>query len=477
MVICNENHKIQGLMMMYIRVYIWRALPLGLAILVFLAWVIYIDSPTDHTTPVLSLTPVIYITHSLKFIQTEEQSNRSFLDFGENTEDYDIVGDSNLIYSPLENGIEITNTLDIHKENIMYNKTYYPIQDRLKTAKIMNIQHKNITSYLIANISFIKDILPNSLQNDNSTSSQNVTSGNASGFDKLNFASTWTQVLEHRQQRVVEVCRQHKRQLKRIWGYGNLLYDTKHHLAYCRTAKAGTTWWLGSLLRWAGVSTAGLTPDTIHQISNQVFPPLDAKNIKVQMNANMFIFLAVRHPFTRLVSAYRDKIFSGYRKDLYSQMINAYGKNDTKQGSISGVADPSEDNSNVPTFREFALFAAQQVNHCAMVPNSACMLDIDVHWRPSHDRCAPCNVHYDAILKLETFDSDERYIKMITGMPSNKDDGNSSVQNSQSFKTGHSTEDLTTQYFRGLTPDEVNRVVQAYHYDFLLFGYDPHLYY
>lgn len=53
-----------------------------------------------------------------------------------------------------------------------------------------------------------------------------------------------------------------------------------------------------------------------------------------------------------------------------------------------------------PTFREFVLFASDQVLQCLGRARPSCLQKVDIHWQPHHDRCAPCNIKYDLILKV-----------------------------------------------------------------------------
>lgn len=50
-------------------------------------------------------------------------------------------------------------------------------------------------------------------------------------------ASHWSKVMHTRQQRIEEVCSRHRKILRRFLNHNRLLFDTRHHLAYCRNAK------------------------------------------------------------------------------------------------------------------------------------------------------------------------------------------------------------------------------------------------
>lgn len=338
--------------------------------------------------------------------------------------------------------------------------------------------------------------------------------------------SAWGSVMTKRLARVKRVCQQHYLSLKRFSFLNKFTYDTQHHLAYCRNAKTGTTSWLGHLLEWAGVEISNMTPYEIHEAANQAFPALPSKDAAQEMQHLPITFTVVRHPFTRLVSAYRDKMPEKYKKDLQMRMISKYrvhqrnismSDNDITlgiskfsnkiQNLVSELKNASVNNvlsskafdtlstketsayryhqtikgallaqndsreialdASIPTFREFVLFVSDQVLKCSSDVSFQCFNEIDVHWQPIFNRCAPCDIHYDVIAKTETFSEDEEYLSELMGLPLH------STGTAKLHSRDPSTASLTKKYFSTLSQHERERVVNAYFYDFLLFGYSP----
>lgn len=102
----------------------------------------------------------------------------------------------------------------------------------------------------------------------------------------------------------------------------------------------------------------------------------------------------------RLVSAYRDKIAGDkgyYKEKIWPAILGKYRKGTTNKT----MADNPQ-----PTFREFALFASDEVLQCLGGAEPSCIMAINVHWQPHHDRCAPCNIKYDVIVKVSLNRSD-----------------------------------------------------------------------
>ena len=91
-------------------------------------------------------------------------------------------------------------------------------------------------------------------------------------------------------------------------------------------------------------------------------------------------FLFVRHPFVRLVSTFRDKIIKSQYKNFRTRVHYT---------------------NNLPEEKMFR-------SYIAMIMNGKFGEDphIDFYWR----QCNICNINYDVIGKMETFDTDMKYV-------------------------------------------------------------------
>ncbi|KAK3868677.1 hypothetical protein Pcinc_025954 [Petrolisthes cinctipes] len=270
----------------------------------------------------------------------------------------------------------------------------------------------------------------------------------------------WKNVMLKRKKRVTQICEENYLTLKRFHIDNLFTIDTKHHLAYCRNAKAGTTTTLGYMLKLAGVNITGKSPHWIHSKANKLFPRPNIKTVMRELNGQAVSFLIARHPFTRLVSAYQDKILSAGYQNVKKNIAKKYHKGETdtslpskrlsEEKSITLVHNQesivrnittnlnsneplSAENMtsfqfdsnttiqnmkpggfNQPTFREFALYVADIILKCSSkMPGATgtCMRQINVHWRPLHERCAPCDIKYKVYAKMETFEQDIQYLK------------------------------------------------------------------
>ena len=135
--------------------------------------------------------------------------------------------------------------------------------------------------------------------------------------------------------------------------------------------------------------------------------------------------MVVRHPFERILSAYRDKLEDlsrdieareGYYYTTYGKHIVAEYRDPRDRANMTGVLEPS--------WREF-------VTYLLNTPATK----YDKHWMPMWMLCSPCIIRlswsndkslpgvfthpfprYDAISKMETFSEDTQYILQQAGL-------------------------------------------------------------
>ena len=148
-------------------------------------------------------------------------------------------------------------------------------------------------------------------------------------------------------------------------------------------------------------------------------------------------FLISRHPFTRIASAFRNKLQSGTRTGEY--FIKEYGRviSSSSRGSWK-AGDPD------PTFPEF-------IKYLIKIP----IQYFDEHWMPISLRCRVCQLSYDYILHYEDLQSDwalllrDLNIKEDISLP---------------------WEDITI-YYQNISRDDMDSVYKKDEADFLMFGY------
>ena len=173
---------------------------------------------------------------------------------------------------------------------------------------------------------------------------------------------------------------------------------------------------------------------------------------------NYFTFTIVRHPLDRLISAYPDRILNGCtdQAKLHFPAIFHLTRSNLLTLGISVLYNKITNCIDTfPTFEEFIRF---------VIVNP----DGDLHWMPYHQHCSPCQIEYDAIIKLETAVQDQEYVLKQSMMDQYL---NLSYQHHRQ-RNDVQTEDLRLQYFSNLTCLQFDELTKVYSKDFRLFTYD-----
>lgn len=190
-------------------------------------------------------------------------------------------------------------------------------------------------------------------------------------------------------------------------------------------------------------------------------------------------FIIVRHPFERLLSAYRDKLQYALPHTFHQKLGNmivrkfrkalTYERGDNTHHPLMNTAHHAYLQSKSkkvgtrwPTFSEFVEFLLFESGHDS---------DLDMHWTPIADFCTPCQVRFDLILKFETLDDDQRYLIDKAGLsalikPEHKNSG----------KGQKNTNELLMNYYGQLTKSQVKGLYQVFRHDFEIFDYSPQEY-
>ena len=192
--------------------------------------------------------------------------------------------------------------------------------------------------------------------------------------------------------------------------------------AYCSLPKSGS-----SSIRRILHRASPMSPS-----KQNIWSGIDSARKRNIFNRTRGSFFFVRHPFTRLVSCYREKILA---------------RNWGRQAKV------------VTTFRNFIVYNL----HKDKMANR--------HFDPAWKQCDVCNVHYDVIGKVETFDEDIKSVFKITGL--NRTDFKSKVRSTKHLKKMTSDEEAK-EIFRNRLPQRLVQILYAkYRFDFEAFNYEP----
>ena len=212
----------------------------------------------------------------------------------------------------------------------------------------------------------------------------------------------------------------------------NLLVLKERNLVWCPVFKSATSTWMTFLVKLSSLSdsekSAKLKKLDAIGLGRSVAPRLTKTAWNQWLNKihkehkNEIKFTIVRHPFERLVSAFREKLERSkfgnpnYMKDIKSEIRMKYRKKylekfgaeslskENNYGALvtvdtkSGLRSPSD-----PTFWEFVQWFVTNNHHLS-----------NEHWIPVMNFCSVCQTGYDYIVKFEDLATEnELFLKEI----------------------------------------------------------------
>lgn len=139
----------------------------------------------------------------------------------------------------------------------------------------------------------------------------------------LAFSYPWLEQIA-RQEQLLSICDNVKHSQISHSQLDHILIDHQHKLLYCYVPKVACTNWKRVLMVLTGRSNASNLVDIpatlAHNVNSSLsLPELNAIDAQNCLN-NYVNFLMVRHPFERLLSAYRNKFESSHPSAKYFQV-------------------------------------------------------------------------------------------------------------------------------------------------------------
>ncbi|XP_071950640.1 carbohydrate sulfotransferase 11-like [Antedon mediterranea] len=264
------------------------------------------------------------------------------------------------------------------------------------------------------------------------------------------FMKRYSLIHAKRAKHTNEMCSRHGKRLAKMKGKPRLLVNEKHKLVFCQTPKVGSTSWCRIMLvlsEYMNYTQAmNLTTEEVsdawkkHVPSLYTFPVSKQKHILATYTKFMF----VRHPFTRLLSAFTDKM-------------------KTKDGKYQRGADKIIDKIKAHRYDENATEKVEFVDFINLVVSN---VYTDLHWSDMYKICRPCNIHYDIIGHFEDMSNDAKYILTLSNVTSV-----GFPEPSKSHVTYSSDNDKIFKAFSTLPVSMLADLYYKFKYDFTLFDY------
>jgi len=255
----------------------------------------------------------------------------------------------------------------------------------------------------------------------------------------IGWKDSWQEIQHERKQRVLDTCSKYpelQRQKIESW---NFFYAPEYALLYCSMGKCGSTTMFLTTFRqilvgeeYTDYAKGSKEKDQARDETGTIF-----HNVSLAME-NLYekdttSFVIVRHPFERIVSAFR---------------------------WVEDVKDLS--------FQEYLSLIIKESEQCKDTK-----LCINIHWRP-FSTCSPCMINYSVISKFESFEEDRSGLHSMIGLPYK---GKEHYHDEKTLsESAMSTADWTKQFFSNVTLETKQKLREIYKYDFELYDYDQFLY-
>ncbi|XP_006822516.2 carbohydrate sulfotransferase 11-like [Saccoglossus kowalevskii] len=224
-----------------------------------------------------------------------------------------------------------------------------------------------------------------------------------------------------------------------------LLYINKYQIAYCQIPKVGITNWKRIILVLMGYnSTVGINH---HVINLRGFPSI-SKDESRKRHCTSFLF--VRHPFQRLLSAYRNK----FEIPDYYDIAEEIGRKIVShlRPNASASVKNSWKNVTFPEFIQFLLYISNKNRY-------------NWHWDFQHKLCEVCEFSYDFIGHFENIVEESNYLLRSIGIT------DVSFPEFSTHATNSSNINMYLKYFAQVPGEDIIKLYKLYEMDFKLFGY------
>ncbi|XP_033209058.1 carbohydrate sulfotransferase 10-like [Belonocnema kinseyi] len=267
--------------------------------------------------------------------------------------------------------------------------------------------------------------------------------------------------IQERVNKLEELCDIHGNPKRLETVISKMIINVEHGISWCPIYKSASSTWMKHFASLKGIltkETKELVEQNLVQISTLVH-----KAYENELNTNATIeklsitkkFLVVRHPFERLLSAYRDKLEHMEGREYYYRRFGRHITYKYRQNK------KENDTRLEPLFVEFLEFIAKEKY-------------FDEHWVPYYETCMPCDIKYDYILKLESLNEEISFLLLETGLQDHID---FRVEFNNITSREATTKSVTKKYYKDVPLSLLKKIYSVYETDFKLFSYSSEEYY
>uniref|UniRef100_A0A3B3HFS7 Carbohydrate sulfotransferase n=1 Tax=Oryzias latipes TaxID=8090 RepID=A0A3B3HFS7_ORYLA len=243
----------------------------------------------------------------------------------------------------------------------------------------------------------------------------------------------------------------------------NFIVDDKHGIIYCYIPKVTHHLRLLTFIKaYERVPylkdlflsfTLRFSKDILHHLCRIELYKLKLK-VSLLQKHSFPLFLFVRDPFVRLISAYRDKMqkYDQYFYDGYVRVILQRFKN---QRNLTVNYNVARKQGLQPSFYNFIQYILD--------PQTETYEPFEPHWRQMHRLCHPCLIEYDLVGHQESLQEDAQ--ELLTMLKLEND-----VKFPPSYENMTSA-DSVMDWFQSVPVEDRRKLYRIYEKDFQLFGY------
>ena len=239
----------------------------------------------------------------------------------------------------------------------------------------------------------------------------------------------------------------------------NVYVGEQHKVIYCPVYKSGTTTLKTLLHKTSGANESKwFKYDLIHPSEHMKSPGImqmndyDTDN-KVHRLDTYYSFMVVRHPFDRLLSAYKDK-FGKKAQQNFAMKMQYKDIILTRFPSIAKIDKHKEIRITLDQFFELIVYEKDEF--------------WNRHWESSISTCNPCMMRYDSVMMLETLADDiDPLLDRLTDPGGTRPE----LPSLRRLREDVDTYKETTMTFKNVSKDIIEGLLDIYKLDMEIFGY------